>query len=206
LLRGGSPANVFNAVRAIEASVYVVSAFVRSREALIAHHHPPMAEIGTDLHRAKNYSPWPLLSLEDSTHPPLARHSLWAAGHGHLALSTRAPLPERVFRNRCMIFFAGYKEATEKKSNTLRHLTSDPADCFRIKDRGRRQTTHRGERRPAMGERLTHRSTFGKGSQIMKLFLKFLLAWLSISAAQAQYPNRLIKFVMTYPPAGVTAK
>lgn len=40
----------------------------------------------------------------------------------------------------------------------------------------------------------------------MKLFLKFLLAWLSISAAQAQYPNRLIKFVMTYPPAGVTAK
>ena len=59
-----------------------------------------------------------------SANAPLARHGLRPPGHGHVALSARAPLPQRL--RHCssgLIFFAKDKELTAKESIRRRRLS-----------------------------------------------------------------------------------
>jgi hypothetical protein len=47
---------------------------------------------------------------------PLARHRLWTSSDGNFSPSARAPLPKRLFTNRCTIFLVKRKEVTVKES------------------------------------------------------------------------------------------
>lgn len=46
----------------------------------------------------------------------LARHQLWAQGHGHHDVPVRAPLPKRPRQCHALSFFAGNKDVTGKGS------------------------------------------------------------------------------------------